>query len=160
MREPARKYNGKKAENRFQAEEFVPYLLRRVSARLAKSLGEALKPFGHSPNFWRVLVALETRERPSISELSAMTIIDQSTLSRALDRMEEQGYVRRTPGSQDARNVEVGCTDAGRRAFRQILPVASAQYEWAIRGIPEQDLAVLKRTLQRMLRNIRFSPIK
>ena len=37
---------------------------------------------------------------------------------------------------------------------------AEVMRERVIRGIPEQDLAVLERKLQRMLRNIRFSPTR
>ena len=160
MGKPARRQNDRTGERAFQAEEFVPYLLRRVSARLANNLSEALKGFAQTPNFWRILVALDSRDRISVSELSAMTIIDQSTLSRTLDRMAQRRFVRRLTSGKDARTVQVVLTDAGHRAFNEILPLALAQYEWAIRGISGRDLAVLKRSLRRMLRNIRFSPIK
>jgi len=134
MGKPARRQNGRTGERAFQAEEFVPYLLRRVSARLANKLSEALKGFAQTPNFWRILVAL--------------------------DRMAQRRFVRRLTSGKDARTVQVVLTDAGHRAFKEILPLALAQYEWAIRGISGRDLAVLKRSLRRMLRNIRFSPIK
>ena len=145
---------------RFRADDFVPYLMRRVSERLSKSLAEALKPFDQTPNAWRVLVALINRERASISELAELTIIDQSTLSRTIDRMEEQRLVKRMPGDDDGRIVAVALTEAGQRAFEEMLPIASAQYEWAIRGIPARNVDALRSTLQQMLNNIRFSPIK
>jgi DNA-binding MarR family transcriptional regulator len=145
---------------RFRSDEFVPYLMRRVSERLSKSLAEALKPFDQTPNAWRVLVALVSRDRASISELAEFTIIDQSTLSRTVDRMEQQRLVKRTPSDADGRTVVVSLTDAGQRAFDQMLPIASAQYEWAIRGIPARNVDVMRTTLQQMLNNIRFSPIK
>jgi DNA-binding MarR family transcriptional regulator len=145
---------------RFRSDEFVPYLMRRVSERLSKSLAEALKPFDQTPNAWRVLVALVSRDRASISELAEFTIIDQSTLSRTVDRMEEQRLVKRAPSEADGRTVVVSVTEAGQRAFEQMLPIASAQYEWAIRGIPARNVDVMRTTLQQMLNNIRFSPIK
>lgn len=145
---------------RFRSEEFVPYLMRRVSERLSKSLAEALKSFDQTPNAWRVLVALMNRERASISELAELTIIDPSTLSRTIDRMEEQRLVKRMPGDADARTVVVALTDTGSRAFEAMLPVASAQYEWAIRGIPAKNVEVFRSTLQQMLDNLRYSPIK
>ena len=145
---------------RFRSDEFVPYLMRRVSERLSKSLAEALKPFDQTPNAWRVLVALASRERASISELAEFTIIDQSTLSRTVARMEEQRLVKRAPSEADGRTVVVSLTEAGQRAFEQMLPIASAQYEWAIRGIPARNVDVMRTTLQQMLNNIRFSPIK
>ena len=145
---------------RFRSDEFVPYLMRRVSERLSKSLAEALKPFDQTPNAWRVLVALISRERAGVSELAELTMIDQSTLSRTLDRMEEQRLVKRSPGDADARIVVVALTDAGQRAFEEMLPIASAQYEWAMRGVPARSVDVLRSTLQQMLENLRVSPIK
>jgi DNA-binding MarR family transcriptional regulator len=145
---------------KFRSDEFVPYLMRRVSERLSKSLAEALKPFDQTPNAWRVLVALTSRERASISELAELTIIDPSTLSRTIDRMEEQRLVKRNAGDADARTVVVVLTETGQRAFEQMLPVASTQYEWAIRGIPPKNVDVFRSTLQQMLNNLRFSPIK
>ena len=163
MPAPARKANGKPANgkpSRFRSEEFVPNLMRRVSERLSKSLAEALKPFDQTPNAWRVLVALVNREGASISELAELTIIDQSTLSRTIDRMEEQRLVKRMPGEGDGRVVTVALTEAGQRAFEEMLPIASAQYEWAIRDIPAKNVDVIRTTLQQMLKNLRFSPIK
>lgn len=155
-----RQTSSRRSEPRFQAEEFVPYVIRRVSERLSKSLAEALKPFDQTPNAWRVLVALISRNTATISELADLTIIDQSTLSRTIDRLEDQGLVKRLPSEADGRTVPVALTEAGQRAFEEMLPIASAQYEWAIRGIPEKNLGVLKATLQQMMKNIRFSPIK
>lgn len=145
---------------KFEPETFGPFLLRRVSERLAKSLAEALRPHDKNPNSWRVLVALTNRRGATISELVDMTVIDQSTLSRTIDRLEEQGLVTRTSSETDGRSVVVELTADGEEAFAALLPVASSQYEWAIRGIPERDLAIFTVTLQRMLKNIRLSPIK
>ena len=154
----ARKANGK--ARRFRSEEFVPYVMRRVTERLSKSLAEALKPFDQTPNAWRVLVALVDRDGASISQLAELTIIDQSTLSRTIDRMEEQRLVKRTAGGPDARVVTVSLTEAGQRAFDEILPVASAQYEWAVRNVPARNMDIVRSTLRQMLDNLRFSPIK
>jgi MarR family transcriptional regulator, transcriptional regulator for hemolysin len=149
-----------RASAKFEPETFGPFLLRRVSERLAKSLAEALRPHDKTPNSWRVLVALTNRRRATISELVDLTVIDQSTLSRTVDRLEEQGFVTRTSSETDGRAVVVELTEDGEEAFEALLPVASFQYEWAIRGIPQRDLEVFTATLQRMLKNIRLSPIK
>ncbi len=142
------------------SDEAVPYLLRQVAERLSRSLGEALKPFEHSPNVYRVLIALERRGPAPIGVLADETLIDASTLSRTIDRMEEEGLVKHGPGGQDARAVIVTITEPGRQFFEQILPVASAQYEWSIRGISANRLKVLQATLKEMLANLKVSPFK
>ena len=148
------------AEPEFSAEEFVPYFLRHVAARLSESLRKALKPLGQTPNVWRIMFALILRERATIGELSRLAIVEQSTVSRTVLRMQKQRLVGCSVARADRRMIEVTLTAAGRRAFTEILPVAAAQYDWAIRGIPGQDLEALKRTLKRMFKNLHFSPIK
>lgn len=142
------------------SEDAVPYLLRQVAERLSRSLSESLKPFQHPANVYRVLIALERRGAVPIGELAEETLIDASTLSRAVDRMEEQGLVKHGPGGTDGRTVMVDITEPGRQLFHEILPVASAQYEWSIRSIPAKNLAVLQATLKQMLANLKVSPFK
>ena len=142
------------------SEEAIPFMLRQVAERLSRSLNEALKAFDQPPAVYRVLIALERRSPAGIGELAEATLIDPSTLSRTIDRMEEQGLVKRSPGSGDGRTVMVAITAAGRDFFARILPVASAQYEWSIRGVNPKHLGVLQSTLKQMLHNLEVSPIK
>lgn len=142
------------------SEEAIPFLLRQVAERLSRSLTEALKAFDQPPAVYRVLIALERSSPSGIGELAEATLIDPSTLSRTIDRMEEQGLVKRGPGSGDGRTVMVAVTAAGRDFFDRILPVASAQYEWSIRGVSPKNLGVLQITLKQMLHNLEVSPIK
>jgi DNA-binding MarR family transcriptional regulator len=74
--------------------------------------------------------------------------------------MEEQRLVKRMPGESDGRVVSVALTEAAQRTFEEMLPIASAQYEWAIRDIPAKNVDAVRGTLLHMLKNLRFSPIK
>lgn len=150
----------KRAGRESASEDAVPYLLRQVAERLSRSLTESLKPFGQPANAYRVLIALERGGPSLLGELAEATLIDPSTLSRTVDRMEDEGLVKHGPDSEDARAVVVEITDAGRRFFLDILPVASAQYEWSIRGVSPKHLAMLQETLKQMLANLKVSPIK
>src|SRR6478752_1426840 len=96
------------------AQEAIPYLLRQVAERLGRSLNEALKPFDQIPSVYRVLIALARRNPARITELAELTLLELSTLSRTIDRMEQDGLVKRASGSEDARTVLVSITQAGR----------------------------------------------
>lgn len=142
------------------SDDAVPYLLRQVAERLSRSLTEALKPYQHPANVYRLLIALERRGPVSIGELAEETLIEPSTLSRTIDRMEEEGLVKHGPGGADGRTVIVNIAEPGRLLFDEILPVASAQYEWSIRGIPAKNLQLLQSALKQMLANLKISPFK
>ena len=142
------------------SEDAVPYLLRQVAERLSRSLSEALKPFGQPANAYRILIALERSGPSLIGELAEATLIDPSTLSRTVDRMEDEGLVKHGPDRADARAIVVEITEKGRRFFYDIMPVASAQYEWSIRGLSPKQLTQLQGVLKLMLANLKISPIK
>jgi len=136
------------------------YLLRQVAERLSISLAQALRPFKQSTGVYRVLIALTRRNPATMQELIELTLIEPSTLSRTVARMEKQGLTTSGPVEGDGRAVLVTMTDSGRELLDAILPAASAQYEWAVQDIPPEDLKVMRQTLQKMLRNLKVSPIK
>src|SRR5690349_12297785 len=104
------------------AQEAIPYLLRQVAERLGRSLNEALKPFDQTPSVYRVLIALTRRNPARITELAELTLLELSTLSRTVDRMQADGLVKRAAGNDDARTVLVSITPAGREFLERILP--------------------------------------
>lgn len=142
------------------APEAIPYLLRQVAERLGRSLNEALKPFDQTPSVYRVLIALTRRNPARITELAELTLLELSTLSRTVDRMQTDGLVKRASGNDDARTVLVSITPAGRDFLERILPAVSAQYDWSIHDVRGADLEVMRGVLKAMLRNLRVSPIK
>ena len=151
---------GKPSSREAISEEAVPYLLRQVAERLSRSLAESLKPFEQPANVYRILIALERRGPVTIGELAEATLIEPSTLSRTIDRMEDEGFVKHGPDTEDGRSVMVEITPSGRAFFQDILPVASAQYEWSIRGVSAKNLRILQATLKQMLGNLKVSPFK
>lgn len=138
-------------------DDFVPYLLNRISSRLNSDLAEALRELGYTLPDWRVLAVLHVREGRALGELSVYTVIEQSTLSRIVDRMVQAGLVQRRPGARDGRVVELYLTAAGRCAFDEILPLALEHYRRAVSGLDAAELEQLVALLHRVLDNVRSS---
>ncbi len=145
------------APGEFVLDEFVPYYLNRITTRLNKDLADALRGINVSTPQWRVISVLNERDGRSLSELSAYTITDQSTLSRIIDRMEDSGLVERRARLGDGRYIEVFLTARGRAVFERIWPVAASQYRRSVAGLRDDELAALIATLKRILANIRKS---
>lgn len=137
---------------------FIPYLLMRISGRLGKNLATALKQMDLTPAHWRVLATLADRDGRTLTELSVYTTVEHSTLSRTVDRLEADGQVVRRQTGGDGRTVSIFITEHGRESFRRILPVAMAQYEWAIRELSEDEIKQLRKILMKMLSAVRVSP--
>lgn len=141
----------------FVLDQFVPYFLNRITNRLNKDLTDALRAIGLSVPQWRVISVLTVKDGRSLSELAVYTIIDQSTLSRVIDRMEAADLVKRKPRADDGRFIEVWLTRQGAALFDVIWPVAAQQYRNAVHGIDADELDAFIDTLHKILANIRRS---
>ena len=136
---------------------FVPYLLNRIAASWNTSLAGELRKFGLSTPQMRTLAVLGISSGLTINELSALTVTEQSTMSRTLDTLEIRGFVSRRPRPSDLRVREVEITTAGREAFDAFWPVMFQHYEQMFRGIGEDEFSQFVATLQKVLRNNRLS---
>ena len=103
-----------------------------------------------TPEQWIVLVRLWERDALTPSELSESTLRDRPTMSRILDTMEKNGLVLRKADPRDGRGREIHLTPLGRSLRRRLLPVAQKLVDRLEAGIPEADLLVTRRTLQRI----------
>ncbi|WP_323040909.1 MarR family winged helix-turn-helix transcriptional regulator [Gemmobacter sp.] len=134
---------------------FAPYLMNRIMARYNAALREELVAVGLTTAKMRALASLSVLDGPLIRELSVYTVIEQSTLSRALDQLDAAGLVRREPDPTDSRATRVYITDAGRAAHEALWPQMFDAYDSLFRGIPDTERRAFVGTLQKILSNIR-----
>ena len=138
----------------FQLEGHVFYLFTQIIGRRNRQLQERLAPCGISVPQWRILAVLHERAGCTMNELADVTTVDRTTLTRALDRMADDGLVTRKSDARDRRTVRLGLTPAGNDAFRRVLPRIVEQNERAIAGFTAAEAASIRALLQRMLRNL------
>jgi len=92
--------------------EFTRFYTRRLGV-----LHEGLLQSRFSLTEARVLWEFAHRERCTATELAAALELDPGYLSRLLRRLREQGLVKATRSTDDARHQHLSITAAGRRAF-------------------------------------------
>lgn len=134
---------------------FAPYLMNRIMGRYNASLREEMAGLGLSTPKMRALAVLSVVEGPLIGELAIYAVVEQSTLSRALDQLAGDGLVRREADAADSRATRVYITDAGRAAFETLWPHMHDTYARMFRGISDDERSAFVGTLQKMLINIR-----
>ena len=134
---------------------FAPYLMNRIMGRYNASLRDEMADLGLSTPKMRALAVLSVIDGPLIRELAIYTVVDPSTLSRALDQLQTDGLIRREVDSVDSRAVRVFISDAGRSAFETLWPHMAKAQARMFRGIPEAERQAFTATLQKMLANIR-----
>lgn len=134
---------------------FAPYLMNRVIARWNANLADDLRAQEITTSKMRTLAVLSVSTSMTINELSVFAVTEQSTLSRTLDALEEQGFIRRTPRAEDMRVRDVSITQDGRAAFEQAWPSMYDSFLRMFEGVDEEEYRAFTATLHKILLNIR-----
>ncbi|WP_244425264.1 MarR family winged helix-turn-helix transcriptional regulator [Pseudaminobacter salicylatoxidans] len=90
----------------------------------------------------------------SVREIHQRTDLDKSKVSRACDRLEAEGLLRKTISAQDRRLVELELTPAGRDLMGRLIPLAQDFQARLLDGIGE-DAAVFQSVLARIMKELK-----
>jgi DNA-binding MarR family transcriptional regulator len=130
--------------NLVQARDVVATgLERRLQADAGVSLAEH-----------EVLVRLATApgRRLRMLDLATLLLVSKSGITRLVDRLTREGWVRRELSDLDRRLVYAALTERGHAKVRASVPVfAEAVRDAFLRHISEQDVADLRRILRKLL---------
>src|SRR4029079_4528399 len=143
------------AKPRLQLENYLPYLVNRVGAALAaRFTATTLEQHQLSIMMWRVLVVLSNNGGRRLIDLSQMTSIDLSTLSRMVARLVRLGIVSRKRSKVSDREVEVKMTLKGQSLVARIIPSGIDYEKQLIKDISASDVAIAQRVLRQMYANL------
>jgi MarR family transcriptional regulator for hemolysin len=135
--------------------QFAPYLMNRIAARWNANMAEELKAYDMTTLKMRTLAILSISSALTINELAIYAVTEQSTMSRTLDGLEEQGLIRRQTRPDDLRVRDVTITEEGRAAFEKVWPMMYARFSQMFDGVDEEEYRAFTATLHKLLRNIR-----
>jgi DNA-binding MarR family transcriptional regulator len=142
-----------------ELDEYFPYLINRVGVALVMAFETgALRRHHLSIAMWRVLAALSRNGGQRLVDLSAMTSIDVSTLSRMVTRLLRLELVTRMRSEKSDREIVVKLTVKGRKVLTRLIPIALQFERGTIAGLSQSDLAVVKRALRQMHENTAALP--
>ena len=133
---------------RFVIEESLGYLVNAAARLLARSLHHRISRHGVPIGQWPFLMFLWEEEGLTQKALSNRIPIDEATTVRTLDRMERDGWVRRTRNPYDRRQTLVFLTEAGHALEKVLLPYASEVNEMAMQGLDQTQRTHLLKLLQ------------
>jgi len=134
---------------------YAPYLMNRIMGRYNASIREEMSALGLTTPKMRSLAVLSVIDGLLISQLAVYAIVEQSTLSRALDTLQSDGLIRRETDAEDNRATRIFITGAGRTAFETLWPHMASTYLDMFKGIPDDERRAFVSTLQKIHANIR-----
>lgn len=135
--------------------EYLPYLVNRLGSALVMRFSEgALARHDLSIAMWRVLVALSDNGPRRQIDLSEITSVDVSTLSRLITRLVQMGLVTRARSNRSHREVTVALTSQAEKLIVELIPIARRLERTAISGLPAAELQATKTALRGMYQNL------
>jgi len=118
----------------FALETFLPYRLVRIAEQVSQDFAAIYrKRYGLSRPEWRCLAALGQFGTITAKEIVAHSAMHKTKVSRAVAELDRRGWLERQPDTEDRRMEKLRLTAAGRRAFRNIVPLAD-EFERALRA--------------------------
>jgi DNA-binding MarR family transcriptional regulator len=109
----------------FNLNEFLPYRLSVVTNRISRALaGIYSERFNLTIPEWRVMAVLGQHKGLSADQVCARTEMDKVSVSRAVTRLIEKGWLARGYSPDDQRRSELELTRRGHAVYAQIVPLA------------------------------------
>ena len=135
-------------------DRFLPYLLARAAHSAAGAFHADLRRRGVAVPVWRVLAALSDTPGETVTALAAACLLQQPTMTKLLDRMERDGWIRRSSDTTDRRRKLIEALPASKPAWTKIIAAAKRVRTRATRGLTTTQLAQLKKLLRLVQSNL------
>ena len=132
--------------------DYLLYLLAQASAAASNDFHADIAALGVSVPKWRILASLHPFGRMTIGQLAKECLQKQPTLTRIVDRLEQDGLVRRSPSLSDRREVQVSLTDKGRELSTGLVDRARHHEAAILHDYGPEEIEILKETLRVLIR--------
>ena len=137
-----RLFSGRFVDNHLSA------LLGRASVAISAEFHEDVRRCRMPIPHWRILATLSDNTGISLSELADLTLLNQPTVTRLVQRLEASGLLQKTTDARDRRIVRVFLTKRGHQRVDQLIALATARQREILQGL---DAESLKASLQYLI---------
>ena len=131
---------------------YLGYLLGQANHALYKDFDAHVRAAGLSSIEWRVLATLHDGDPVTISQLAHEVLSKQPTVTKLVQRMNEQGWVALQADPADQRRTLVVATAAGKRLVKPLVTKARAQEAAMLGALETSEKAALKKLLAKLAR--------
>ncbi len=137
-------------------EHKVRELLFQIELLKRKKVQDFLTQIGLTPGMGqaRILLYLESHSSVTQREIADACMLDVTTMSRALDKLERAGLLLRGRDPKCRRSYQISLTPAGKEKAAEVQEGFSALENILCSGFQEQEIAELTERLLRVRDNL------
>ena len=129
---------------------YVGYLLGQANHAVYKEFDREVRAAGLSSIEWRVLATLHDSAPLAISQLALEVLSKQPTVTKLVQRMSEQGWVRLRADPRDQRRRLVAATAAGLAVVTPLIGKARQHEARTLRSLSDAETMALKKLLGKL----------
>ena len=107
-----------------------------------------------NPAQGRIMFVLWRNDGISIKELGEKTSLKKSTMTSMLDRLEENGYIKRVPSKEDRRKILIKRTQKDIEMEKKYIEVSQDMTGIYYSGFSDEDKDRFEDYLRRLLKNL------
>jgi DNA-binding MarR family transcriptional regulator len=133
----------------------LSYLLKLSHVLMHDWAAKAFAPHDLSFIQWITLMKLREGSVATASDLCRTMHYDNGSVTRLVDQLEKRGLLRRERSTEDRRVVTLRLTSAGERKVNELIPVAVAGLNDALRDFGKGEFAELVRLLNKLIACLR-----
>ena len=125
-----------------------------LNRRLKKGMETVLAEFDLTSPEWSVMSRLRLSSadhRSSPGELAADLELSSGAMTSRLDRLEQQGYVRRLPDPEDRRAIVVELTPEGKAAWDRTAGIAGRREAFFASALTKAEQKQLNNLLRKLM---------
>jgi DNA-binding MarR family transcriptional regulator len=127
--------------------EHLCFLMDVATRKITKYYNRRLRRFGITYNHLFILPCLWEQDGVNVKDLSKQLLLDSSSLTGHLDRLEKRGLVLRHDDPEDRRALRVFLTEKGRHLKDQVEPIGMELKQTIEKGVPQVKLATFTEAL-------------
>ena len=110
----------------------------------------ALADAGLKTSQFSVLVSVANRKQARPAQLTKHLQLDESTLSRNVERMCARGWLRLEPGENDRRSHQITITEIGKALLRESYPAWQQAQSQVAHKLGPDGVAALKSVVRKL----------
>jgi DNA-binding MarR family transcriptional regulator len=132
----------------FALTRFLPFRLNRLAAEMSEQLSTLYaERFDIDIPQWRVLATLSSGGDWTARAIVASTRTHKSTISRAVEALEDRGLIEAVQSKADKREYQLRLTAAGRKLFQSLAPLVLDYEKRLLSELGEGDGRRLERAI-------------
>ena len=142
----------------FRSRDAVGALVGIARKTLAKEFDKELAELGLNTAQALVIVLLAEDVAKTAASMGRELSHDLGAMTRIIDKLAEQGLVRRVAREHDRRATNLELTKEGRRMHGEVKRVQVAVLNRALRGFSRAEARTLEKLLKRLIDNVYGTP--